>query len=164
MEQEQFKKDILPLRNRIFAYSSYLMKDEEEAADITQEVFLKLWFIRKEIIKYRNIEALSIKITKNLCLNRLKERKREIENTGADYETDTPHIRLERKDNLDHVIRIIDTLPGLQQSILRMKHIEGLEVEEIAALTGSSAEAVRMNLSRARKKVKELFFKIEKNV
>ena len=41
-----------------------------------------------------------------------------------------------------------------------MKHVDGYEVEEIASLTGSTPEAVRMNLSRARRRVKELFFKM----
>ena len=54
----------------------------------------------------------------------------------------------------------MEQLPGLQQTILRMKHVDGFEVKEIAELTGSSPEAVRVNLSRARKKVKELFLKM----
>ena len=41
-----------------------------------------------------------------------------------------------------------------------MKHVEGLEVEEIAELTGSTPGAVRVTLSRARKKVKELYLKM----
>jgi len=56
-------------------------------------------------------------------------------------------------------MRIIERLSGLQQAVLRMKQIEGLEIDEIAALTGSAPEAIRMNLSRARRKVKEIFFK-----
>ena len=44
-------------------------------------------------------------------------------------------------------MRLINKLPGLQQTILRMKHVDGFEVEEIARLTGSTPEAVRMNLS-----------------
>ena len=75
---------------------------------------------------------------------------------------DSPHTALEEKDSLAHVSQIIARLPGLQQAILKMKHIEGLEIEEIAAITGSSPVAVRMNLSRARKKVKDLFFKINR--
>ena len=54
-------------------------------------------------------------------------------------------------------LEVIGTLPDLQQSILRMKHLEGFEVEEIARLTGSTPVAVRTNLSRARKRVKEQF-------
>uniref|UniRef100_UPI0032E43D72 RNA polymerase sigma factor n=1 Tax=Phocaeicola vulgatus TaxID=821 RepID=UPI0032E43D72 len=55
------------------------------------------------------------------------------------------------------ILEVIGTLPDLQQSILRMKHLEGFEVEEIARLTGSTPVAVRTNLSRARKRVKEQF-------
>ena len=73
----------------------------------------------------------------------------------------TPYTQLEQKDSLEHVMRLINKLPGLQQTILRMKHVDGFEVEEIAGLTGSTPEAVRMNLSRARKRVREQFFKMQ---
>jgi RNA polymerase sigma-70 factor (ECF subfamily) len=43
-----------------------------------------------------------------------------------------------------------------------MRHLDGLEIGEIAALTGSTPEAVRVNLSRARKRVRELFMKEER--
>ncbi|MCD8185461.1 MAG: sigma-70 region 4 domain-containing protein [Rikenellaceae bacterium] len=59
-------------------------------------------------------------------------------------------------------MRIVDALPELQQAVLRMRHIDELEVQEIAQLTGSNPEAVRMNLSRARRKVKEIFLKSER--
>ena len=58
---------------------------------------------------------------------------------------------------MQEILEVIGTLPDLQQSILRMKHLEGFEVEEIARLTGSTPVAVRTNLSRARKRVKEQF-------
>ena len=73
----------------------------------------------------------------------------------------TRDSQLEQKDSVAHVMQIIDRLPDLQQSILRMKHIDGFEIDEIAEITGSRPESVRMNLSRARKKVKEMFFKIQ---
>ena len=50
----------------------------------------------------------------------------------------------------------------MQQAVLRMKHLDGLEVGEIAELPGSTPEAVRMNLSRARRRVKEMFMKTER--
>ena len=54
---------------------------------------------------------------------------------------------------------IIEKLPELQKAIIRMKDIEEYEVEEIAEITGTKLEAVRMNLSRARKKVREEYIK-----
>ncbi|MDR3269073.1 MAG: sigma-70 family RNA polymerase sigma factor [Tannerella sp.] len=167
MEQEVFKQQVLPLREQLLAYARRLTDNPDDAEDITQEVLLKLWCMRGELTDYKSIPALAVQMTKRLCLNNLKARQRKpanIETDGWALESRaaSPYAALEQKDSLHQVTRIIDRLPGLQQTILRMKHIEGLEVEEIATLTGCNPEAVRMNLSRARKKVKELFFKINK--
>ncbi|MDL2221967.1 RNA polymerase sigma factor [Parabacteroides sp. OttesenSCG-928-N08] len=160
MEQEQFKQEVVPLRNELLIYAQRLLNHEEEAEDIVQEVFLKLWDMRAELGGYNSIAALATTITKHLCLNRNKQLQR----TQGDFDaivvvsdTASPHQQLEEKDNVSHLMRLIDQLPGLQQTILRMKHVDGFEVEEIAQLTGSSADAVRMNLSRARRRVRQLF-------
>lgn len=159
MKQEQFKQEVLPLRGQLLFYAQRLMGgDPDEAEDIIQEVYLKLWYMRSELQTYNSIKALSVQITKNLCINRMKIRDRTNESLNGLLvlnEEPEPDVRLEQKDQLQHVMRIIDTLPGLQQTMLRMKHVDGLEVEEIAELTGCKPEAVRMNLSRARKKVRE---------
>ena len=60
------------------------------------------------------------------------------------------------------LMEMIARLPDLQQAVLRMKHVEGFEVEEIAQLTGTNPVAVRTNLSRARKKIREQFLKNNK--
>ena len=52
--------------------------------------------------------------------------------------------------------------PDRQQTILRMKHIDGMEVPDIARLTGCSPEAVRMNLSRARRQIRDQFLTRQK--
>jgi RNA polymerase sigma-70 factor (ECF subfamily) len=166
MEQKLFIEIVLPLRPRLMAYAGRFMDNPDDAEDITQEVMLKLWCMKGELGAYRNIAALSVLMTKHLCLNALKAKQRRLAGLADAVEeeqvADSPHTALEEKDSLAHVSQIIARLPGLQQAILKMKHIEGLEIEEIAAITGSSPVAVRMNLSRARKKVKDLFFKINR--
>jgi len=165
MEQTQFKKEILPLRERLILYAERMLDNKNDAEDIIQEVFLKLWLMRDELKNYISVNALSLTMTKHLCLNRLKVNQREWEDLDGLVLADenlSPVEQLEQKDSLEQVMRIIDRLPNLQQAVLRMKHIEGLEIEEIAALTGSAPDAIRVNLSRARKKVKEIFFKNNK--
>jgi RNA polymerase sigma factor, sigma-70 family len=163
MQQEQFKKEVLPLRKKLLRYALRILGDVEEAEDIIQEVYLKLWRMRGELQSYDSIIALSSRITKNLCINQLRVRGRLQESFDdlvvMDEETE-PDVRLEQKDSVEHVMRLIDCLPKLQQAILRMRHVDGYEIEEIAQLTGSNAEAIRMNLSRARKKIKEQFLKM----
>jgi RNA polymerase sigma-70 factor (ECF subfamily) len=161
MEQEKFKQEVIPLRKQLFSYAQRLLDNVDDAEDIVQEVFLKLWLMRGELEQYNSIPAFSMQMTKHLCLNRLKVSQRQQEELNEFTlisDAETPYILLEQKDSVEHVMRIIDQLPALQQTILRMKHVDGFEVEEIAELTGSNPEAVRMNLSRARKKVKDRFF------
>jgi len=165
MDKDIFIKEVLPLREKLMSYARKFLKEENDVEDIVQEVFIKLWSIRGDLYKYNSVYALSVQITKHLSLNRLQviQRNRQrLEDTSYEpSDNSTPHIHLENKDNMEQVIRIIDQLPNLQQAILKMKHIEGMEVKEIAEITGSSHDAVLMNLSRARKRVKELFFKQE---
>ena len=59
------------------------------------------------------------------------------------------------------LIAIIDKLPDREQAVLRMKHIDGMEIAEIAELVGSNQIAVRTALSRARKKVRDIYLKIQ---
>ena len=164
MLQEEFKKEVVPLRKKMFSFAQRMLGEGDEAEDIVQEVCLKLWYMRSDLQSYNNIEALSIRITKNLCINRLLVRERTeggLDKLNVLNEEPTPDILLEQKDDLEHVMRIIDRLPALQQAILRMKHVDGFEVREIAELTGSNEKAVRTNLSRARKKVRDEFFKVQ---
>ena len=165
MEQAQFKKEVLPLRERLLSYAERLLENKSDAEDVTQEVFLKLWHKRNDLGNYASIDALSVTMTKHLCLNRLKNNQREREDLDGLVFIDnnlSPVEQLEQKDSITQVERIIDQLPDLQQAVLRMKHIDGMEIDEIADLTGSTPEAIRMNLSRARRKVKEIFFKNNK--
>jgi len=95
-----------------------------------------------------------------LCINRLRGirvEKVDLEQGVSIGGGENPEMKLVEEENMKEILEVISTLPDLQQAILRMKHIEGFEVEEIARLTGSTPVAVRTNLSRARKKVKEQF-------
>ncbi|MDR1369753.1 MAG: RNA polymerase sigma factor [Dysgonamonadaceae bacterium] len=165
MDQKRFKQEVLPLRRQMMIYAGKFFDNKEDAEDVVQELFLKLWYMRNELADYNSIPALSTTIVKNLSINKLRLIQRETNQLDESYPTDEELLiseRLETKDQLDHVMQIMSQLPGLQQSTLRMKHIDGYEVEEIAELTGSTSEAVRMNLSRGRKRVKELFLNLEK--
>lgn len=135
-------------------------EDPDEAEDVIQDVLLKLWFLRERLDRYRSIDSLAMVITKHLCINRRRDRHIELvgleEGMGILME-DTPEREMMRDEQMEELLALIGKLPDLQQAILRMKHIEGFEVEEIARLTGSNPVAVRTNLSRARKKIREQF-------
>lgn len=165
MELETFKITVLPLREKMLNFSLKLTDDRADAEDIVQEAFLKLWYIRDKLDEYQSVEALVMQVTKNLSLDKLRTRKPvgpDIETISMDSGMKTPAEQLEQQEAVDQVRQLIDRLPSLQQTIIRMKDVEGYELSEIAEITGTQIEAVRVNLSRARKKIREQFLQLNK--
>lgn len=165
MELETFKSTVLPLRDKLLKYSVKLTDDGADAEDIVQEAFLKLWYIRDRLDGYQSVEALSVQVVKNLCLDKLRSKRmdRMPENSESILaDTVTPEQMLEQHDAVAIIGRLIQQLPTLQQCIIRMKDVEGYELSEIAQITGTQIESVRVNLSRARKKVREQFLMLNK--
>lgn len=150
------------MRQSLFHIAKQILVEEEDAEDAIQEVLLKLWRTRDSLNQYENIEAYATTVTKNHCLDRLKVKNRtELINESYNNQasTDNPYLKAERKNTEEILHKIIENLPALQKAIITMKDIEEYEVEEIAAIIGTKVEAVRMNLSRARKKVREEYLK-----
>ena len=162
MNPERFKAEVVPLREKLFHIALRMLEEPQDAEDAVQEAFLKLWHIRDSLDGYDSVAAFATTVTKNICVDKHRIRGKETSLDEAIYRqaaTDSPYLQLERK-NSDELIRwIIAKLPPLQQEIIRMKDIEEYEVEQIAEITGTRVEAVRMNLSRARKKVREDYLK-----
>jgi RNA polymerase sigma-70 factor (ECF subfamily) len=166
MELDTFKTTIIPLREKLLVYTSKLAGNQVEAEDIVQDVLLKLWSVRDRLDAYDSVEALALKMTKNKTLDELKRSRSEslevIETSAynAFRTASDPAINAEHKDMIRHVKRLIGALPSLQQTIIRMKDVEGYELSEIAAITGTQIEAVRNNLSRARKRIREQLIRL----
>lgn len=158
MTIEDFKKEVLPLKNKIFRFAKRLMNIHEEAEDITQDVFMKLWNKKEELMQYRSIEALAMTVTKNLCLDKIKSKKTqtvELNNNNRFITEANPYKHAETADNMALMNRIIDSLPEQQKIIIQLREIEGYEFEEIVSITGLNINVIRVNLSRARQKIKE---------
>ena len=162
MGSERFKTEILPLRQQLFRLSLKLLEDEQDAEDAVQESLLKLWHVRNTLKSYESPAAFATTVTKNLCLDKIKLRKHTetIDEHYAVSGNDNPQLQLERQDTNRILRMIIRQLPSLQQQIITMKDVEEYEAEEIAEITGASIEAVRTNLSRARKKVREEYLRL----
>ena len=139
------------------------VSDEADAEDIVQEVVLKLWVMHDRLEEYRSMEALAVVMARRMSLNHLRSATVPIcEAKPADATTAlTPEADLIGREDEERAQRLIDALPDAQQTVLRMKHQEGMEVAEIARLTGSSPEAVRQNLSRARRNILRHFVNIQ---
>lgn len=164
MELNQFKITVVPLRGKLLNYARKLTDDSSDAEDVVQEVMLKLWNIRQKLEEYNSIEALAVRITHNLCMDMWRSKRTDqvsLDQVPVVSQTVNPERVLEGNDEIRLMREIISSLPTLQQTIIRMKDIEEYETEEIAQITGCSSESIRTNLSRARKKVRDIYLKIK---
>lgn len=159
MDLREFQNTVYPLKDKLFRFARRFLDHTEEAEDTVQEVFIKLWNRRDKLDEYRSVEALAMVTTKNLCLDKLKSRRYPVENienhrlfienipgeTAADY-----------SDLVHGVHEAMKTLPRQQQMIIHLRDIEGYEYEEIAEILEMNENAIRVALSRARKRIREL--------
>ena len=162
MELKQFKIDVLPLRDKLLNYARKLTEDPSDAEDAVQEIMLKLWNMQQKLDEYQSIEALAMTMTHHLCMDIWRAKRPDslsLEQVQAPSQSATPERLLEEKDEFRLMRKIIDSLPTLQRTIIQMKDVQEYETEEIAEITGCSAEAIRSNLSRARKKVRDIYLK-----
>lgn len=162
MELKEFKITVLPLRAKLLNYARKLTDEPEDAEDAVQEVLLRLWNKRLELEQYRNIEAFAMTLTHNICIDMWRCKCNDnlsLDIVQAASPTGTPERLLEIKDEIHLMHEIIHSLPNLQRTIMQMKDIEGYETDEIAEITGCGPEAIRSNLSRARKKVRDVYLR-----
>lgn len=150
MTIEEYKEEVERNRPRMLAIAQGYLKDGDEAEDVVQDVLLKLWQLLDSL--RLPMGPLASVLVKNHCIDLIRRRQPMVEMSENLAEGEPT-----RDERYARVMRIIDTLPTLQQTIMRLRHVEGMEMSEIATLTGSSEVAVRKALSRARQAVRERF-------
>ena len=152
MTQEEYKEEARRLRPQLLQTARRYL-NEDDAEDTVQDVLLRLWQM-VDMLRMP-IDALATVLVRNFCVNRLR-RQRPSQALTASCEQPE---ETETDERIERVLEMIGTLPTLQQTILRLRHIEGMGMKEIAELTGSSEVAVRKTLSRARQTLKQQYEK-----
>ena len=167
MVARDFKTSVLPVSKKILRFATHFLKDEDMARDVVQDVFLKLWQKRETLGEVENIEAFAMRMTRNRCLDVIRANKV----VAIDEETDRKlkaktvdvHSKVELSETAGQIRSIILKLPDLQRTVMQLRDIEQLSYEEIAEATDLKINAIRVNLSRARKKVRDEFLKMNED-
>jgi RNA polymerase sigma-70 factor (ECF subfamily) len=158
MNAQEFQIQVYPLKNKLFRFAKRMLEHTEEAEDVVQEVFIKLWDRREILGEYRSVEALAMVTTRNMCLDRIKKKRYPVENI-EDHRGFLENLPMETKtdysEEMFRLRRAMDELPEQQKTIVHLRDIEGYEFEDIASILDMNENAVRVNLSRARKKLRE---------
>jgi len=164
MEIEAFKKELIPVKDKLFRLAKTMLQNREDAEDALQEVYMKLWKNNEIIVDLKSPEAFAMKVMKNYCLDKIKSRKNKhmvaIKEHEIEKEHFTPFSMVSFENLKDLMLKLFSTLPEQQRMIIHMRDIEHYSFEEIEEVTGMNVNSIRVNLSRARKSVKGNYLKI----
>jgi len=158
MKQSDFLKVVIPFKDKVFRLAKRLLVSTEEAEDATQELLFKLWKSKEKIASYKNVEAFAMTMTKNYCYDRLKSKQaNNLTLVHSNYKENETSLdkKLEYQDSVNQVHLLIEKLPEHQKIIIQLRDIEQYDFEEICIMVDMNPTAVRVALSRARKKIRE---------
>ena len=153
MNQETFKNTVFVLKDEMYRFAKRFLVSSDEAQDLVQDLMMKFWQ-KKDELAGLNIKSYALKCVKNECLNKLKHEI--VKQNFADFQLHRSELYKMEVNNLkEKIINFINELPEKQKMVIHLKDVEEYEVSEISEVLEMEENAVRVNLMRARQKVKE---------
>jgi RNA polymerase sigma-70 factor (ECF subfamily) len=162
MMRTEFETAVAQHQRRVFTVAYYSLASREEAEDVTQEVFLKLWSHRRQVLASPTLGAWLVRVARNACIDRARHRKTVSavlqpvgESPPPSPSLDPDPERLARSAELrSHLERALARLPEPQRSIAILREIEALPYSEIAEALELPLNTVKAYLHRARRRLR----------
>jgi RNA polymerase sigma-70 factor (ECF subfamily) len=161
MNSTAFKRILSDNKDKVFSYAFYILHNREDAEDITQEVFVRLWKNIAAVDKNR-VTAWMMRVTHNCCIDLLRQKKASIDlqkkTVNVDFntlpsihDTENPEKRMEITDTQETLLRAMNTLPEKTKSMMIMHYYQGLKFETIGEIMNTNVNSVKVAVHRGRK-------------
>lgn len=153
MKRREFNIVVSTNSNNLYGFAVRFLHNKEDAKDIVQDVFEKLWINRNQV-EFVKAKAWLFKVAYNSMINYSSKKGRMI--------TTDQHAVFEKKGTEQHsfesqqvVERAVNILPPVQRTVVLLRDIEGYSYKEIGEIVGLSDSQVKVYLFRARMKIKK---------
>lgn len=149
-------------REKLFYHALYILKDSQEAMDVTQEVFIRSFHEPKAFEPDFKIRAWLFRVCTNLCYNIVRDKKRRggiLENLGRQKVSDRPPTAADHASHREmsqQMARAMDRLSVAHRTILLLKYWDDLSYLEISEVLDIKLGTVMSRLSRAKEKLSEV--------
>ncbi len=159
MTKEVFQESIYTLKDEMYRFAKRFVMSADEAEDVTMDLLMKFWQKKEELLSIDNLKSYILRCVKNECLNRLKHH--DVKQNFAQLEYGRSELYQIETNNLkEQIMKFINDLPEKQKMVIHLKDVEEYDISEIAGILEMEENAVRINLMRARQKVKEAINKL----
>ena len=157
---KEFNQRFVSLRPELEAVAKAMAGNGDDAEDAVQETLLRLWVKRDSLDGHPNHRALAMASLRNIIRDKWRKDQHEATAHGERLENVGMESPPMFNDEMEIIRYIVDHLPPLQATVFRMKEIEGYDSKDIIAITGCSEANLRQLLSRARRKIREEFVRL----
>ncbi len=156
---EAFEPLVTPYRGPVLALAYRLTRDREEAREVAQEALLRAYRSLRRFDVSRSFRNWLFQIAANEARDRLRKAKRErtaFEDAARRAPAaDPPEAGFERLELRSRITRALDALAPREREVFVLRDLEELDIRETARALGCSSISVRVNLSSARRKIRE---------
>ena len=153
-----YQEAIERYRQRVFSFAYYSLRTREDAEDITQDVFIKLWQHWRKI-DHDRLGAWLMRVAHNAVVDHVRRQKNAPQNVDQqEVLENTPAAQrdeLETEEFQRQLEMSIAELKEPQRSILIMRDVQGLSYQEVEQTLNLSQSQVKVYLHRARRKLRE---------
>lgn len=160
---------VLQFQRRIYAIARAYAADADEARDLAQDIFVRLYETRGRWAPADVFTAWMVRVARNLCLDALRRRKARppARDVPADEMLDladprrTPDSALEASRNQQLVWRALRSLSQISREVILLKEIQGFSLEEVAGMLRAPLGTVKSRVSRARLELAEQVLRLD---
>ena len=162
MSPKEFENMVPALRPLMVKVGRDFFGNRTDADDVAQEGLMRLWRYCERLSAERNMEALAIKVAKNVCVEIYRRRNTltvMLDGVEQDesFATNNADADIEARETQRKIDEAMERLSPRERELLRKRHVEGHTAEEIANDTGIPKASVKSMISMARRKlVREL--------
>jgi len=155
-DEAAFEEIMVLTERRVAQIAWRILGDAEEVKDAMQETFLRLFRYLGKYDEKKDFVAWLSRITVNVCIDLRRRRKSSVPLYDVPFDATSIEDDLIRRSDRALLTRAIDTLAPRERAAILLRDVEGLSTHEVAAALGNSVATVRVQLSRARVKLRKI--------
>lgn len=157
VDEAAFRKVFGRYYPRMLAFLRSFLQSDDDAEDVAQNVFVKLWMKREVLLDREYLDIYLFRMTVNFAINFSKVRKRHVglEDIDLPDELD-PGLEFDSRNRLDTIFKAVSEMPEKRREVFILSRLHGMSHKEIAEKLNVSAKTVENHINFALRELRKM--------